>query len=965
MKLKFEANLEYQKNAIKSTIDLLKGQKIEDDALFSVPSNRIDNEGVGNNLELTNKEILNNLQNIQLNNGLAQSSSLTKLEFDIEMETGTGKTYVYLKTILEMNKKYGFKKFIIIVPSIAIKEGVFKNLEITKEHFRNLYDNVNYNFYIYKSKDINQIHSFSTNNHISIMVINIDSFNKKERNKIHQNSEDLNGSKPIDLIKETNPIIIIDEPQSLSTEKSKEAIEELNPAIVLKYSATHKKISNLIYKLDPIDAFNQKLVKRIEVISIIEKISSLKLISTKSDQNGINATIQIEYQSKNGIISKEITVSKNDDLYELSGEVDKYKGYVIEEINTNPENEFISFTSTSFVLTKNSNMGGDKFQDEIKRLQISSTIEEHFNKQLKLQKNGIKVLSLFFIDKVNNYREYEDGGFSIGKYAKMFEEEFIKICNQNRFKNLFINKNIELLAKVVHNGYFSKDKKGVMKDTKGNTNDDASTYELIMRDKEKLLSFKEDLSFIFSHSALREGWDNPNVFQICTLNESKSTMKKRQEIGRGLRLCVNQDGERQYEDSFNTLTIIANESYESFAKQLQKDYQDEGIQFNKINRHDFALIEQDGKVIGVEASNNIFEILYDEGYIDKNGNISIHFVNDQNLTKINFPSDFEMFKYQIVNVLQTYTKELPIQNANKKREVKINKEIFLNEDFKLLWDKIKYKTSYAIDFDVENLKSEIIKKINIIKIVSNNNISKLTANIKINQGGVSTSETKRILKQIDYTEINYPDIISKIQQITNLTRKTIVEIFKKVDNFEKFKVNPQSYVDQSSIIIKSEMQKQMVDGIKYTKIGNDYFYEQTLFENNEISGYLEKNMVESKKNVFDHVVYDSNIEKTWAERMESNEDIILYTKLPTWFKINTPLGAYNPDWAILVNDETKNTKLYFVVETKGDTKEESLRPTELQKIKCGKAHFKAINNNVEFETHDDFNSFIENIDKLK
>ncbi len=960
MKLKFEANLEYQKNAINSTINLLKGQKIEDDALFSVPGNRINNEGIGNSIELTNNEILNNLQNIQLKNGLSQSLFLSELEFDIEMETGTGKTYVYLRTILEMNKKYGFKKFIIIVPSVAIKEGVFKNLEITKDHFKNLYDNVHYDFYIYKSKDVNQIHSFSTNNHISIMVINIDSFNKREINKIHQNNEDLNGSKPINLIKETNPIIIIDEPQSLGTEKSREAIKELKPSIIFKYSATHKKISNLIYKLDPIDAFNQKLVKRIEVISIIEKKSSLKLISTNSDQNGISAIIQFDIQTENSTKTKEGKVRRGDDLYELSNQMDKYKGYIIEEINTDPENEFISFVSTSFELTRNSNIGGDKFQDELKKLQISSTIEEHFNKQLKLEKHGVKVLSLFFIDKVRNYREYEGSGFLIGKYAKMFEEEFIKIGNKKKYKTLFKNKNIDLLAKTVHNGYFSKDKKGIMKDTKGNTKDDVSTYELIMKDKEKLLSFNEDLSFIFSHSALREGWDNPNVFQICTLNESKSTMKKRQEIGRGLRLCVNQEGKRQYEDSFNVLTIIANESYESFAKELQKDYEDEGIKFNIINRHDFALIKHNGEVIGQEQSIDIFETLYKEGYVDKEGNISNIFTNDQNLTKINLPSEFDVLKYQIINILQMRSKQLPIQNANKKIKLKLNKEIFLNEDFKLLWDKIKYKTTYAIDFDIKKLKLKIINGINNLNIDSANNISKLIADIDIKQNGVIGTEVKRSTIWI-HSEINYPDIVSKIQQNTNLTRKTIVYILKEVSNFDKFKNNPQNYIDQVSRVIKYEMQKQMVDGIKYTKIGDDYFYEQTLFQDKEITGYLEKNMLKAKKNIFEHVVYDSNVEKTWVEKMESNNDIILYTKLPSWFKIDTPIGSYNPDWAIIVSGKDETTKLYFIVETKGDIQEKSLRPTESQKIKCGDAHFKAIGNNIKFKAKDNFNSFIEEI----
>ena len=962
MKLKFESDLEYQNKAISSTVNLLNGQKIKDDSLFSVPGNQIINEGIGNNIDITNSEILVNLKEIQLNNELKQSDKLSSLTFDIEMETGTGKTYVYLKTILEMNKKYGFKKFMIIVPSIAIKEGVYKTLQITKDHFKNIYNNVQYEFYIYKSKDINQIHSFSTSNNISIMIINIDSFNKKEINKIHQNSEDLHGSKPIDLLRETNPILIIDEPQSLSTDKASESIKELNPSLILRYSATHKKIDNLIYKLDPIDAFNQKLVKKIEVLSIIEKVKQLKLISTKSDQNGINARIEIEIQTTNGVRNKEFTISKGNDLYELSNKLEKYDGFIVEEINTREGDEFISFALNSFVLTKNSHIGGDEFQDELKRLQIQSTIEEHFKKQLKLKKHNVKVLSLFFIDKVHNYREYEDGTFSLGKYAKIFEEEFIRIGNKIPYNKLFENKNIELLAKNVHNGYFSKDKKGIMRDTKGNTKDDNSTYELIMKEKEKLLSFNEDLSFIFSHSALREGWDNPNVFQICTLNESKSVMKKRQEIGRGLRLCVNQEGERQYEEKLNVLTIIANESYESFAKELQKDYQDEGIRFNLIEPHSFANIINPvtKERVGSDLSLKIFNKLSNENYLDSNGYITNLFSEDENLTRINL-DDAEVFKAHIINLLSKISTKLPIQNANNKLKVKINKEVFLNEDFKIFWNKIKYKTTYAIDFDVNEFKSEIIDEINQLVFLTSNNILKTKAELEISNKGVLSKETKRESIKTNYFQTNYPDIVSKLQENTNLTRKTIVEILKNVNNFDNFKLNPQNYIDRISNIIKVGMKKQMIDGIKYTKIGNDYYYEQSLFEDNELSGYFEKNIIKSQKNIYDYVLYDSGVERTWAQSLENNKDIILYAKLPYWFKIPTPLGSYNPDWAILVKKEGEKQKLYFVIETKGSVVEDSLRLTEQQKIKCGEQHFKAIGEDVEFEKYDKFENFIETI----
>lgn len=958
MKLKFEPNLEYQKNAIDSTIGLLNGQKIENDALFSVPLNLVLSEGVGNNINLTDNEILENLRNIQLKNGLKQSTQLNELEFDIEMETGTGKTYVYLKTILEMNKQYGFKKFIILVPSIAIKEGVFKNLEITKEHFKNLYNNVQYDFYFYNSKSTNQIHSFSTSNHISIMIINIDSFNKKQKNKIHQINEGLNGFKPIDLIKGTNPIVIVDEPQSLSTDKSKESISDLNPSLILKYSATHKKISNLIYKLDPIDAFEQKLVKRIEVLSIVEKIPSLKLISTKSDNTGISAYIKIEYQGKDQILSKEIKITKGSDIFELSNNIEKYRGLIVEEINTNPINEFVSFTSSNFILTSNSDINGEHYQDQLKKLQISSTIEEHLEKQLKLKKKGIKVLSLFFIDKVSNYRIYESSAYSLGKYGVMFEEEFIRIASKNKYKELFLNKNISLLAKVIHSGYFSKDTKGIMKDTNGNAVDDNSTYELIMKDKEKLLSLNEDLSFIFSHSALREGWDNPNVFQICTLNETKSTMKKRQEIGRGLRLCVNQEGERLYNDSFNILTIIANESYESFAKELQKDYQEEGIKFNTISRHSFSRIINEGESIGDEKSMEIFDSLVSDNYINKDGLINDKFNLDYESSQLNLSTHYQEIIPEIITILQKSAKKLPIQNANKKINIKINENIYLSENFKLLWEKIKYKTSYNVDFNTNELIIKVVDKINNIKFLKEKNITKTKANLELQEKGVMTTEINRSSVYIGNNKKNYPDLVSKIQENTNLTRKTIIKILNEVNNFESFKMNPEDYINKLSYVIKNEMQNQMVDGIKYTKNGENHFYEQMLFNDNEISGYIDKNLIPSSKNIYNYVIFDSNIERSWAESMNNNSDIILYTKLPKWFKIPTPLGSYNPDWAILLNDNNEQ-KLYFVIETKGSVLDDQLRPAELNKIKCGKKHFNCITTDLKFEKYDEFNKFIE------
>ncbi len=614
MKIKFDPNQNHQRRAWESAVGVFEGQELNK-TTFSMPSVRPigqfdalmqsqNDKGFGNRLRLVNEEMQENVRKIQLNNGLKQTNTLKSLDFTIEMETGTGKTYVYLRSIFEMNKQYGFTKFIIVVPSIAIKEGVYKFLQMTETHFREQYDNVPFDYFVYESKRLEKVRSFVANDYIQIMVINIDAFRKSftdpaketSANIIHRWNDKMQGV-PIDFIKSTNPIVMIDEPQSVdTTAKSAEAIKSLNPLCTFRYSATHVDKHNMLYKLDSIDAYEQKLVKQIEVASIQARDAHnkayIKLLAV-DNKNGHRAKIELDIQKRGYVKRTERWVKQGDDLLSISGR-SLYDGYVVNDIYCEENNEHIDFTSKPDIIRLHHAIG-DVNEDEYKRLQIRKTIEEHLDKELRLTPMEIKVLSLFFIDRVVNYRNY-DAPDQKGKYALMFEQEYAKAIKKPKYKRLFSNMDTDSLPELVHNGYFSQDRKGILKDTRGTTAADEDTYNLIMKDKEKLLSFDSKLKFIFSHSALKEGWDNPNVFQICTLNDTKSTIKKCQEIGRGLRISVNQDGERVHGFDVNTLTVMANESYEDFVESLQKEIEEEeGIKFGVIEEHSFAniVIEQE------------------------------------------------------------------------------------------------------------------------------------------------------------------------------------------------------------------------------------------------------------------------------------------------------------------------------------------------------------------------------------
>ena len=996
MKIQFDPNLDFQKQAIESVAGVFEGQEICQTNFTVAPlqyTKELDLPGMGNNLGIGNRlkllpeDIHKNIRKIQLKNGLAPSEKMDSMDFTVEMETGTGKTYVYLRSIFEMNRLYGFTKFIIVVPSIAIKEGVYKSLQITVDHFRELYENVSFDYFVYDNSrkgNLSDVRNFATSPDIQVMVINIDAFRKSfsdpekenKANIIHRSHDRMTGAKPIEYIQETNPIVIVDEPQSVdTTSKSKEALRSLNPLCTLRYSATHVDKHHMLYKLDSVDAYEQKLVKQIEVAGVEVKDGHnkayIKLLSVNNKKSPISAKIEIDCRMKNGNIKRKTVVAPSGaDLLDgkYSGGRDIYDGYIVEDIYCEKDNEYISFTSKPEIL-KLGQAIGEVDPDEYKLLQIRKTIEEHLDKEMRLHPQGIKVLSLFFIDRVANYRWYdEDGNPQKGKFALMFEEEYGRAIRKPKYNTLFEGADLDTVAAGVHNGYFAVDKKKdssgkeMLKDASGKTAADESVYNTIMKKKEWLLSFECKLKFIFSHSALKEGWDNPNVFQICTLNETNSVIKKRQEIGRGLRICVNQDGERVHGFEVNTLTVMANESYEKFAEQLQKEIeQEEGIKFGVVEEHLFANIvvpvdDYTNEYLGVEASKVLWSHLKAAGFIDAKGKVQDSLKTALKSGELELPEEFKAHTPQIAAVLKKVSGNLNIKNRDDKKKVLLNKAVFLSEEFKQLWDRIKYRTTFRVDFDVAALTAKCAEEIKANLQVGKARFIYRKAKAEIDRGGVHAQQVQETASVYESRSFELPDLITYLQNETNLTRRTIVKIINDSGRLESFKNNPQKFIEQVSTIIQHQMRLFVVDGIKYHKIGDDQFYAQELFSDNELFGYLQKNMVESQKSVFDHVVYDSDIELEFATAFERSDDIKLYAKLPDWFKIDTPLGTYNPDWAVLIEVDGKE-KLYFVVETKSTLFTDALRPTEKAKIACGKEHFKALGNDVEFAVTNAFEDF--------
>lgn len=1034
MKLKFK-NQQFQTDAASSVVDLFKGQeKLQSTfEITNIESTDLFNQnefGVSNVVKISKEELLNNMHEIQRKNNLPLTDDIVDengalhLSFSEEMETGTGKTYVYTKTIFELNKRYGFTKFIIVVPSVAIREGVHKSLEVTREHFENQYDNVPCRYFIYNSSKLSDVRQFATSSNIEIMIINIDAF-KKAENIINQAQDKLNGETAMKYIQATNPIVIIDEPQSVdNTDKAKEAIASLNPSCVLRYSATHREKINLMYRLTPVDAYQMGLVKQIcvssnEVANDFNK-PYVKLLSV-SNENGFKAKIELDVEAKGGSVSrKTVTVKPNDDLFLISGERELYDGYAIAGIDCTPGFECIEFSNTETVMLGKSI--GSIDENIIKEAQIKKTIRIHLDKELRYLDHGIKVLSLFFIDEVKKYRTPEG---EKGPYAEMFERCYNELINLPKYQPL--KSQFPADATAIHNGYFSQDKKGAFKDTKGDTAADYDTYNTIMKDKEWLLSYDCPLRFIFSHSALKEGWDNPNVFQICTLIEQKSTFTCRQKIGRGLRLCVNQDGERIEDKNINVLHVVANESFSEFAETLQKEIETEtGVKFGTLQISLFSgmtytetktvektitkdqaqtvvealktvgAITAEGKVdttkaeivipkeletvkeevikvieeektvdveqiAGKSYTEEVTEektVTYDDaqelithfeqkGYVSKSGKIKDTMKEALLHGTLDLPKKFEAARERLESIVKKADNKLPIRDDSKEVIVRLNKQVMLSPEFMELWNKIKQKTAYRVQIDTTVLVENCVKELKALPEIPKARLITKTASYDIRNAGVGYVETETRLEDLKDTYSSLPNILGIISEETLIKKATVAEIIQKSGRAQDFLNNPQAFMEQCLEIIRHNRHALAIDGIKYVKLDGKEYYAQEIFDSTELVANLDKNAVKVEHSVYDHIIYDSStVEKPFAVALDRDPDVKMFFKIPDRFKIDTPIGTYNPDWAVLW-EKNGEQKLYFILETKGTESLFNLKTPEQLKIHCGKEHFKALGNGLE------------------
>jgi len=1029
MKLRFK-HQKFQDDAVKATCDIFTGQPKSDRRFLADQGDiggqlDLEQTGFGNaEIGLSEANLIKNLHEVQRQQGLALNSKIERLNnrpvFTIEMETGTGKTYTYIKTMYELNARYGWCKFIVVVPSVAIREGVYKTFQTTAEHFAEDYSK-KIRFFIYNSTKLNEIEQFSDDANINVMIINTQAFNSRgaDSKRIRMKLDSFRSRRPIDIIAATKPIVVVDEPQSvLGTDKkanvTRETIAEFSPLFFLNYSATHREDFNKIYRLDAIDAYQKQLVKRIEVKGIEARGGTatngylyLQKINTYPNRKP-TATVTFNCLSKtitgSGINQKTKNLERGDNIYNHSGEIEAYHdGYMITEIHAQNAEDAIGFIklSSGETIYEGEVIGATEEKD-IRRIQIRETITTHFQTEHKLYKKGIKVLSLFFIDEVSNYKWYQDNEEQKGIYAKFFEEEYKNILEN--FKEQLDQEEdadfIEYLDRFtpseVHAGYFSIDKKGHAINSakrKEAISNNESDYELIMKDKERLLSFEEPVRFIFSHSALREGWDNPNVFQICTLRESDAEIKKRQEIGRGLRLCVDKNGNRMDSEvlgenlvhDINILTVISSETYEKFAEGLQKEL-NESVKGHpkEFSYKLFAgqiLYDSDGehpKTLSDDDGVELYTLLRNNGVIDDNRRLSIDYrelPEEQQLQKLrdavgafintNDYSYDESLKKIIDSVINLKSSAI-YHNGRKSQVININREKYSSEAFEKLWNAINEKTYYTVNFNEDELINHCVKALDEeLKVTKKEVIvtkGSLKSSLEMSKGETSTafSITENISDNVKY------DLIGELTKTgtegTGLTRETACEILRNIkpETFALFQTNPEEFIHKATKIIRDQKANEIIEHIEYDKT-NERWDGGEIFINKDLTGTYGENLIDTPRHhVYDKLRYDSNIEKAFAEELERQEAVEVYVKLPKTFYIKTPMGNYSPDWAIAFHDNNDIKHIYFVAETKGSSMKIDLKGVELAKIECAKKHFAKISNsNYTYGVCDSYTQLLE------
>lgn len=1015
MKLQFK-HQKFQADAAKAVVDVFAGQPyltpsyMMDSGTGYIQQSlteEIDFIGFSNQKivkELNDELILNRIKKIQRDNQIQPSDKLEgRYNLTIEMETGVGKTYTYIKTMYELNKHYGWSKFIIIVPSIAIREGVYKTFQVTQEHFAEEYGK-KIRFFIYKSNQLNEIDRFASDNSINVMIINSQAFNSKAKDakRIFLELDEFKSRRPIDIIAKTNPILIIDEPQSVEGEKTKERLEDFNPLFTLRYSATHRSdsIYNMIYRLDAVDAYNKHLVKRISVKGITESGSTatesyIYLERIKLTKAEPTASIQFDFKGTKGIRKITRVVSEGYNLYDNSGQMEEYKdGFVVSRIDGRDNSiEFING-----IKIYAGDVIGKVNENQLRRIQIRETILSHIERERELFYKGIKVLSLFFIDEVSNYRQYDSHGNPInGIYAKIFEEEYKDIVDnlQTKFgEEDYLGYINTISESSTHSGYFSVDNKGKMVDSKITRNesitDDINAYDLIMKNKELLLDRdpnKSPVRFIFSHSALREGWDNPNVFQICTLKQSSSDVRKRQEVGRGLRLCVNQDGERMDTNvlgndvhNVNVLTVIASESYDSFAKGLQAEIAEAVADRPKSITPELFIgkvikdIYNNEQVIDDKLGRAIHFDLIVNGYIDKTGALTDKYYDDKSNGLIQVADEVADSKDAIIGIIDSIydAKSIQFENARSNNvELQLDDDKVSMPEFKALWDKINSKSVYVVDFDtdelVRNAISALDSKLRVPKIfykVESGTMKQIKSKEELEISGSFVKEAASTYgsKNAVSTNVKY-DLVGKLVDETGLTRKAIIQILQGIESavFNQFKDNPEEFIIKAASLINDEKATAIIEHITYDVL--DEKYDTNVFTDPTIKGRLGTNAMKANKHLYDHIVYDSTNEKNFASELDINSDVAVYVKLPDGFYISTPVGRYNPDWAIAFYEGTVK-HIYFVAETKGSMNSMQLRLIEESKIHCAREHFKAISKgDVVYDVVDSYKSLLDIVTK--
>lgn len=1025
MKLQFK-HQKFQADAAKAVVDVFAGQpyltpsyimdkgyqgKMYDSDQTYSQSNIFDEQdftGWGNQRivqELNNQIILDNIQKIQRANQIEPSPKLEgTYNLTIEMETGVGKTYTYIKTMYELNKHYGWSKFIVVVPSIAIREGVYKSFQVTQDHFAEEYGK-KIRCFIYNSAYLTEIDRFASDNSMNVMIINSQAFNarKKDARRIYMKLDEFRSRRPIDIIAKTNPIVIIDEPQSVEGKQTKKSLEEFHPLMTLRYSATHRSdsIYNMVYRLDAMEAYNKKLVKKIVVKGLQE--SGTAATDSYVYLEGINlseadptATIQFHIKGVSGIktVSKKVGTGFN--LYPNSGEMEEYKNnFIVKSIDGRDDSvEFING-----IKIYAGDVIGKVSEEQFRRIQIRETILSHIERERQLFYKGIKVLSLFFIDEVEHYRKYDKSGNPVnGIFADMFEQEYEDVIQNFQLENdedEYIKYLQSISAKKTHAGYFSIDKKGHMINSKikrsETSSDDVDAYDLIMKDKELLLERnpkKSPVRFIFSHSALREGWDNPNVFQICTLKQSSSDIRKRQEVGRGMRLCVNEDGERMDENvlglevhNINVLTVIASESYDKFAKELQSEIAEAvGNRPRKVteNLFDNARVrDKDGneEIIDFSMARKLVRHMIKMDYIDENDALTDKFYEDKANGEVNFGTEMNQYKMDIMAIIDSIYDDAKMKPENARSNnvvLKVNPDKLAMPEFKELWSKINARTAYVVDLDTDELVRKAVaaldSKLRVPKIffkVETGSMKEIKSKDALLAGASfekQQSVTYNQHKMAEHISIKY-DLVGKLVEETGLTRKVVIQILAGIQPsvFNQFKDNPEEFIIQAGKLINNEKATAVIQHITYDVL--DDRYDTDIFTDAFIKGKLDVNAMKADKHLFDHIIYDSANERKFAQELEAASDVAVYVKLPKGFYISTPVGHYNPDWAIAFNVGTVKHS-YFVAETKGSMDTMELRGIEAAKIHCAREHFKAISGeNVIYDVVDSYQALLEKVMK--